>query len=60
MNIEIIDTPYKDRYCGNCRRITIANSGNMNKCCLRNNCYVSYYKWCEAWGPQYRVYKFEK
>ena len=55
---KIINTPYDDRYCGNCLyRKNIESNAYLK--CVTNNCYVSYNRWCPMWAPEYRVYKFE-
>ena len=55
INMGIIDTPYDDRYCGNC--------GNCVKTemrfCLVHHAFVAKHKWCQSWDEQYRYYKFE-
>ena len=55
MDIQIIDTPYDDRYCGNCSRCI---KGELNYC-LQNKAYVVSKKWCIEWLPEFRNYKFE-
>ena len=51
----IIDTPYEDRYCGNCGHCTKTEM----RYCLVHHAFVAEHKWCQSWDQQYRYYKFE-
>lgn len=54
-DMEIIDTPYEDRYCGNCGHCTKTEM----HFCLVHHAFVAEHKWCQSWDQQYRYYKFE-
>lgn len=51
---KIVDTPYKDRYCGNCNHCVKTEM----RYCLKNHAFVSKNKWCKDWCVENRDYKF--
>ena len=53
MDIEIKDTPYSDRYCGNCLRCGRDESTKLLYC-YTHKCYVASNKWCADWLMEYR------
>lgn len=55
MDIEIKDTPYNDRYCGNCKHCVKTEL----RYCLKNHAFVAKNKWCTEWCPEERFNKFE-
>lgn len=55
MDIEIKDTPYNDRYCGNCTHCI----KTQLRYCLKNHAFVAKNKWCEEWSAEDRKSKFE-
>ncbi len=55
MDIEIKDTPYNDRYCGNCKHCVKTEL----RYCLKNHAFVAKNKWCEEWEAEERFHKFE-
>ena len=52
MEIEIIDTPYNDRYCGNCKECIKTEL----RFCLTHHCFVSKNKWCKNWTAEERKF----
>ena len=54
MDIEIKDTPYNDRYCGNCTHCI----KTQLRFCLKNHAFVAKNKWCKEWAAEER--EFEK
>lgn len=52
--MDIIDTPYNDRYCGNCAHCIKTEL----RYCLKNHAFVAKNKWCEDWAAEDRK-KFE-
>lgn len=52
--MDIIDTPYNDRYCGNCTHCIKTEL----RYCLKNHAFVAKNKWCEDWAAEDRK-KFE-
>ena len=55
MDIEIKDTPYNDRSCGNCKHCVKTEL----RYCLKNHAFVAKNKWCTEWCPEERFNKFE-
>ena len=55
MDIEIKDTPYNDRCCGNCKHCVKTEL----RYCLKNHAFVAKNKWCTEWCPEERFNKFE-
>jgi hypothetical protein len=55
MDIEIIDTPYDDRSCKNCKHCVKTEL----RYCLKNHAFVAKNKWCEDWTAEDRKSKFE-
>lgn len=54
MEIEIKDTPYADRCCGNCAECVKTEL----RYCLKNHAFVAKNKWCNQWRAEERD-KFE-
>ena len=54
MDIEIKDTPYNDRYCGNCTHCI----KTQLRFCLKNHAFIAKNKWCKEWTAEER--EFEK
>ncbi len=54
MEIEIKDTPYADRCCGNCAECVKTEL----RYCLKNHAFVAKNKWCNQWHAEERD-KFE-
>ena len=56
MDIEIKDTPYNDRCCGNC-----GDCGTKSglRYCFINHAFVAKNKWCAEWHAEDRDKKFE-
>lgn len=54
MDIEIKDTPYADRCCGNCAECVKTEL----RYCLKNHAFVAKNKWCNQWHAEERN-KFE-
>lgn len=50
MEIEIIDSPYTDRYCGNCADCIKTEM----RYCLKNHAFVTKKKWCKEWHAEDR------
>lgn len=50
MEIEIKDTPYADRYCGNCAECVKTEL----RYCLKNHAFVAKNKWCKLWHAEER------
>ena len=55
MDIEIKDTPYDDRSCGNCKHCVKTEL----RYCLKNHAFVAKNKWCTEWCAEERFNKFE-
>ena len=55
MEVEIKDTPYDDRSCGNCKHCVKTEL----RYCLKNHAFVAKNKWCTEWCPEERFNKFE-
>lgn len=55
MEVEIKDTPYNDRDCGNCKHCVKTEL----RYCLKNHAFVAKNKWCTEWYPEERFNKFE-
>ena len=55
MDIEIKDTPYDDRCCGNCKHCVKTEL----RYCLKNHAFVAKNKWCTEWCAEERFNKFE-
>lgn len=55
MDEKIIDTPYNDRYCGNCTHCVKTEL----RYCLKNHAFVAKNKWCADWNAEDRKSKFE-
>lgn len=52
--IEIVESPYQDRYCGNCAECIKTEM----RYCLKNHAFVSKDMWCKQWHAEDRS-KFE-
>ena len=55
MEVEIKDTPYNDRCCGNCEHCVKTEL----RYCLKNHAFVAKNKWCTEWCAEERFNKFE-
>ena len=55
MEVEIKDTPYNDRCCGNCKHCVKTEL----RYCLKNHAFVAKNKWCTEWCAEERFNKFE-
>lgn len=55
MEVEIVDTPYKDRYCANCNHCVKTEM----RYCLKNHAFVAKNKWCKSWCMENRDYNFD-
>ena len=50
MEVEVIDSPYMDRDCGNC----VSCVKTELRYCLKNHCFVAKNKWCKEWNAEER------